>query len=180
MPIGIEPIHDAQPAPEAEPVPREHEPAPGGPIERLKAERRALQLQRTEEFKFPGYKGFYGRYRRLGVDEARSILNEQGASSVERHAQLLIAACDELFVRDEDGDTHVASGFDDELADHVEIEVDRRAKMGEARQVVLGVFDGNEHWLMQYALVVWAWMVTIRDEEDERALGESTGTPTSR
>lgn len=178
--MQLEPILDPPPAPELAAAEEPVEAGPDGPVAKLRAQRQRLEAQRTQEFDLPGYTGFYARYRRLRIEDTQQILNDPEAPTVEKHAQLLIDACEELFLRDDAGDHHVSDGFDDDLADKLDIKVNEAAEMGAARQVVLGVFDGNEHVLCQHARGVYAWMNMLRNEDEDRLLGELTGTPTSR
>lgn len=179
--MRVEAVPEPQGLPEPAALDGADESAPGGPLEKLRRQREQLAEHRTEDFEIPGYTGFFMRAGRLGVDRSREVLNEPDTPSVERNAQLLIEACQALFYRDQDGtDTQLSDGFDDVVAEGLGITINESADIGPARQVVLGIFDGNEHAVVLFAVAVYSWMVTLRAVEDEQALGGSTGTPTSR
>lgn len=155
QPIGDDPSHGAQTRPQSA-------------IERVQAERRRLRAAQTREFLIPGFTILYGRYRRIGVDRAAEILNS-GEPRVEVNAQLLVEACAGLIVREGDGVERFSDGYDEELAERLEIHVSSQADRDEARQVVLGVFEGDEQLMCSHAYDVHAW-IEHRDEADTEAL----------
>lgn len=168
MTLGIEAVTPPQEA------------APEGPLARLRQQRRALVAQGTEEFEHPGYSGLFVTYKRLAAEDTSRILFGDGDDGpLERNAQLLIEACDGLAFRDPAGDLEF-TGYDQELADALEIETDPHADMGQVRQIVLGTFGGHEQPMLQHAVAVYTWMLTLRKTDEETLLGGSTGNRASR
>lgn len=158
----------------------EQEAALDGPLAELRRQRQALVEQGTKEFAHPGYSGLVITYRRLPSEDTQRILYDGEENPVERNAQLLIEAAERIVFRTGGEEIPIAGGYDRELADKMEIETDPSAEMGEARQIVLGTFGGHEQPMLQHALEVYTWILTLRRAEDQRLVGESPGTQASR
>lgn len=170
--IGIVPLE------EEEPTPREA--TPDGPLAALRRQREALVQQGTRDFAHPGYTGLIVTYRRLPSEDTQRILYEGDDNPVERNLQLLIEAAERVVFRSGDEELELGPGYTVELADAMAIDTDPHAAMGVVRQIVLGTFGGHEQPMLQHALEVYAWMLTLRRAEDERLVGESPGTQASR
>lgn len=157
-----------------EPIPGEQgaqEPT-AGPLARLRAQRRNLEQQATEEFEHPGYTGLVVTYRRLPATDATGILHGPGDETVlKRNAQFLVTACDRIVYRENGQDLLTFSGYTRELAEALEIDTDPESDLSEAQQIVFGTFGGHEQPLLLHGYAVHSWMLTLRKADDKTLLG---------
>lgn len=149
-------------------------------IERLRRRREQLAQRTTEVFDVPGYGGeLVCRYRRLTYDELRKVLFEGDATVVARNAQFLIAACEELLFRDDDGTLRpVREAGRVTYAQPLDITGQRLAEvLGFEEDLVadevLTAFGGNELAMNEHAGEVHQWMVSANESDDETLVGES-------
>ena len=167
-PLGLEHLPDDddeggedEPQVPADPAPL----AALDPVERIRRRQEHLAEQSTELFVLAEYDGELAiRYRRLSLEKARHALTASSGIEVERYAQFLIEACDEILRRDGDrwvplidGQTTTfntiggALGFDNETV----------------RQDVLAVFGGHEHLVAAHGDAVDAWMTSARADDQD-------------
>jgi hypothetical protein len=161
--------------------------APPSALEALRARRKQLAEATTRTFPIPGYGGvLQTRYRLLGLEAIAGLPSMQDQSDgglVARHlldaaCDFLVAACDEVLLY-RDGkherllDAEAPIRYDETLAEVLEVTADS------AREVVLGVFAGNEPAVIEHLGRVTRWMQRADEDVDEAFLGESQGAATS-
>lgn len=156
------------------------EPAAGGvsALDELRAAYTAIDNPadpaHTELFPIPGTSTVI-RYRRLGHEETTAALTSPG-SQWERNAQFLIKACDEILVRNQDGDLEpVIPGqrvtFDLRPGESIPLHQALGVDEPDIRRSVLRVFQGAERPLLIHAAEVDAWMDTLQQRSREQFAG---------
>lgn len=147
-------------------------------IDELRAAYTAIDNQddpaHTETFPIPGTRTVV-RYRRLGQEQSTEALTSPG-SQWERNAQFLVKACDEILVRNDQGELEpVIPGqrvtFD--LRPGVSIPLHQALGVDEPdiRRSVLRLFQGAERPLLIHAAQVDAWMDTLHERAREQFAG---------
>lgn len=132
-------------------------------------------------FDIPGYGGLLvGRYRRLSWKEIQELRETHAESGdvVAYNADLIADACEELLVRDEQGQIRtlaeeagqaVPIQFDLDLARILGIDDSPQSRGA----VVLEAFQGNELAVNAHSLEIFEWMVRGRSDAEVAALGEA-------
>jgi hypothetical protein len=168
--MDLEPIADQSP-------PRAAETQPDSPLVWLKQRHRTNAKRQTRDFLLPGWEkgdghGLFGRYRRLTVDRCREILTDPDDDQAARNAQLLLEACETLTIRDEHGETIVSPGYTDPLPGLLEdVQLSAAHPWGQARQLVLETFSGDQQAMCGHGADVYEWMNHQQDLDDEEIAG---------
>jgi hypothetical protein len=166
-------------------IPLEHKPAngtvvaqSGGALDELRAVYEAVDTgeDQTEVFPVPST-NIAVRYRRLGIEKTRQILNIDGLEW-QRHAQFLIDACDEILYRNPE------TGELGPVLEGVRVTFDFRPEDGttplhqvlghestDIRESVLRLFKGADRVLVLHARDVDAWMDSLHAKQSEAFSG---------
>lgn len=146
------------------------------PLDELRAVFEAIDddTEQTEVFDVEGSNAAV-RYRRMSYDAVRAALASDG-NEVERNAQFLIEACDEILIRNTDGDLEpVITGeritFDLRPGESVSLAKALGADEPDVRRSVLRLFKGVDQALLRHAQAVDAWMATARRTTAEKFAG---------
>ena len=151
-------------------------------METLRARREQALEDKEYDLEIPGYNGdLVARYRHLSGKEADQIgtrVMNQTKQRTERTVHMamdtMIAACTGMYARigaelvpiDPNGDG-IPCGYDEELAQFMGFEATT------AREVVRGVFVGNEMAIGAHSMQLQRWMSGDRRTMAEEFLGEA-------
>jgi hypothetical protein len=152
------------------------------PMDELRGIRQQLEGERTTEMDLPGYQGkLVARYGQL---DARKI--QRSARRIRRNGtqvdeatllatmDALIESCQGLFYRNDVGELVSLSGedspdpmlYEQRLAEYMGFQANT------AREVLLGVFGGNELALLEHSRKLMAWMTRTEGELFGELAGE--------
>lgn len=152
---------------------------------RLRRRREQLTNGSTKLFVLPFYDTdneelggqLLARYRRLSLEESLKILNGDG-DIIDRNAQFLIDACDEIVFRDADGYHPLVPGHKTTYTINLETGQSLATILGvehldSAREQMVAAFGESEFALSDHSGEVHRWMVSQNASDGEQALGEA-------
>lgn len=159
----------------------------GSVVDMLRRRRQALASETTTDLDIPGYGGeLFARYHLIDGKQLNAIATkvqkterEASARALFASIDVLIAACDGLYIRDHgvEKGVHEVMGedtpvrYDQRLAEFLQYEGALGANPT-ARGVVLGLFGNNELAILTHSGNLQRWMMGLEAQNDEEFLGE--------
>lgn len=152
--------------------------APSNAFDRLKARRRKLAEDKTLDLPVQGYGGdLVVRYKLLDWDtlneiETKALRSDNPRAELYGQMDTLIAACDMVLIKaDGDKEPRPAHEADPSLGEPLRFDERLADKLGfeakSAREVLVGVFDGNETAIPPIYQALSRWLSGARAQVDE-------------